>query len=587
MRSEGPATIPLLKRLLGHMGSSKRIVIACLVMLYVACSLLILAPKVAGNLLDYLSECIDTATDINMGTVLFIIVIIAVLYLLGYGLNILSAKYMRDVSGSIVHGYRIDIHRKLHKVPISYIDAHPHGDITARLTSDLSEMESLIRNDVLELFKNITLLVFVLLMMLSINLKLAVVYMLLMPVTVVLMTLISRRIGRSTMEQQVAVGEINGYLGDVIVNRSLIRSYNRESHFEGKFDVINERYHVSSLDANRTNALIEPLSILINNTGYICTAIFGGFMILSGELTLGGFMAYILYGQMISGPLTTTVSTAGLVQSELSALDRVFQVIDLEEEPDESGKKGLDPSSVRGEVRFDDVVFGYDGDRNVLDGVSFTAEPGTITAIVGPSGSGKTTVINLLMRFYEIQGGSITLDGEDIRDISRDELRKAFGMVLQESWVFDGTIAENIGYGKEGATMDEIRMVSRIVGCDEFIEGLPNGYDTMISEENLSFSAGEKQLLVLARTILSDPKILILDEATSKMDLSTELLVTKAMEDIMIGKTTFVIAHRLFTIRNADKIIFLDDGKIREVGTHDELMRLDGRYAEMYRSMSI
>ncbi len=576
----------LIKRLFSYMGDNRKLVVLSVILLVVGSFVLTLAPMKSGDVLDYLSACMGDGTPIDMGHVLFALLMIAVLYIFGYGTKILSSKWMLKVSRDVSHNFRRALHNKLHSLPINYIDTHPRGDITARLTNDMTTMETMVETDVVNLLANVIILVSILIMMVVINAKLALVYIALMPITFLLMKFITRVSRNGFKVQQSSVGRLNGFMGDIISNHSLIRAYNLESQSKERFVDIDGDFHRAYVKAKLTSGLITPLSTVINNIGYICTVVFGAFLIMENELTIGGFLAYLLYGQMVREPLNSTSTSLGQIQSGLSSLERLFEFLDSEDEPDETGKKGLDVSKVRGEVRFDDVVFGYTPERTLFDGVSFVAEPGTVNAIVGPSGAGKTTIINLLMRFYEIQGGTISLDGEDTKTIARNDLRKAFGMVLQESWVFGGTIAENIGYGKEGATMDEIREVARIVGCDTFIEALPNGYDTVISEENSCISVGEKQLLVLARTLLSDPSILILDEATSNMDARTEALVTKAMEDMMVGKTTFIIAHRLFTIRNADKIIFMRDGGIREVGSHDELMALDGQYADMYRSMS-
>lgn len=580
------SSVALLRRLFGYMGRNRRLVALSVVVLVIGSFALTLAPMKAGDVLDYLSACIADGVPIDLGHVALALMLIAGLYVVGHGFSIVSGRCMLKVSRDVTYNFRRALHNKLHRLPINYMDTHPRGDVTARLTNDMTTMETLVETDVTTLMTNIIVLVFVLLMMVAVNPKLALVYMALMPVAFLLTRLITKSTRRSFKAQQTSVGELNGYMGDVISNHSLVRSYNMEGASAERFDDINMRFHRAYVKAKFVSGFINPLSTIINNIGYICTAVFGAYLIMQGDLSLGGFLAYLMYGQMLSGPLSSTATSLGQVQSGFSALERLFEILDAEEEPDESDKATLDPSAVRGEVRFDDVVFGYTPDRILFDKVSFIAEPGTVTAIVGPSGAGKTTVINLLMRFYDIQGGTITLDGTDTRSINRDDLRKAFGMVLQESWVFGGTVAENIGYGKEGATMDEIRAAAEAVGCESFIETLPDGYDTRISEENSGISVGEKQLLVLARTVLSDPRILILDEATSNMDTRTEALVTKAMENMMEGKTTFIIAHRLFTIRNADKIIFMRDGSIREVGSHDELMRLDGQYADMYRSMS-
>ncbi len=576
----------LLKRLFGYMGSNKGLVVLSIAILVIGSFILTLAPMKAGDVLDYLSACIDGGLSPDMTHVLTALLMIALLYVVGYGTKILSSKWMLKVSRDVSHNFRRELHEKLHRLPINYIDTHPRGDVTARLTNDMTTMETMVETDVINLITNVIILLSILVMMIVINPTLALIYVVLMPVMFLIMKFITKISRRSFKVQQSSVGALNGFMGDVISNHSLIRAYNMESQSKERFGDIDAGFHRAYVKAKLVSGLINPLSTIAINIGYICTVVLGAYLIMANELTIGGFMAYMLYGQMVREPLNSTSTSLGQIQSGLSSLERLFEVLDAEEEPDETGKKGLDVSKVRGEIRFDDVVFGYVPDKTLFDGVSFVVEPGTVNAIVGPSGAGKTTIINLLMRFYEIQGGTISIDGEDTKSIARNDLRKAFGMVLQESWVFGGTIAENIGYGKEGATMEEIRRVSEIVGCDTFINTLPDGYDTRISEENSCISVGEKQLLVLARTLLSDPRILILDEATSNMDARTEAMVTKAMEEMMVGKTTFVIAHRLFTIRNADKIIFMRDGGIREVGSHDELMALDGQYADMYRSMS-
>ena len=354
-----------------------------------------------------------------------------------------------------------------------------------------------------------------------------------------------------------------------------------------KFDKINHQIFESFFKSRFYSGFIIPINTILTNIGYIGICVFGGYFIISGSLTIGTFLAFILYGQMLTEPLTTIGNNLNILQSGLSSLENILDVLNAEEEKDFENSEHLLEKDVKGEIEFKNVKFGYTEDKILMNDVNFIAKSGTTNAIVGPSGAGKTTIVNLLMRFYDINDGVIYLDGKNIYRIKRDDFRKSFGMVLQDSWVFEGTISENIGYGMENPTIEDIHKAAELVGCDKFINLLPDGYDTIISEENTNLSVGEKQLLVLARTIISDPKILILDEATSQMDTRTELLVTKAMEEMMKGRTTFIIAHRLFTIKNADKIIFMKNGDIKEVGNHKELLELNGLYAEMYKSGSI
>ena len=577
----------LFKRLGGYIHKDKKKFIFAIILLIAGNLSLSIAPKLVGNVIDYLSAYVSNGYNgLDITYLTLYLLGIAALYVFGNGATIVSNRITIIISRKVSKVFRNELYTKLNKVPINYLDTHPSGDIMARLTNDLITFETFISNDFTDFLVQILIIILVFIMMIIINPYLTVIYVILLPIAFAVTAFITNKTKKQFKIQQSSVGELNGFMGDIFSNHVLIKSYNMEEKSIETFNNINQKFHKSYVNAKFVSGFILPISLIINNLGYIGLTILGATFIINGQLTIGGFLAFLLYGQMLNAPLSKFASSMNQVQSDLASLERIFEIIDEAEEPDESHLATVDLDEVKGEIEFQNVEFGYIPEKQLFFDVSLKSEPGMVMAVVGPSGAGKTTLINLLMRFYEIDGGKILLDGKDIKEINRNELRNAFGMVLQDSWVFEGSIAENIAYGKEDATMDEIIEVSKLIGCDSFIDTLPEGYDTIISEENSQLSVGEKQLLVLARTVLSNPKILILDEATSNMDTRTENMVTQAMEHMMEGKTTFIIAHRLFTIKNADKIIFMKDGDIKEVGSHEELLKLDGLYAEMYKKAS-
>ena len=574
------------RRMLSDLGSSKRLLIACVVAVVLSKICLAVAPMVAGSITDAISSFVASGV-FDLDFVGMLCLVLAALYLAGYGTTGFVNKGCVRVAESLAQTYRMRMQRKLNKLPISYLDRHPAGDIQARATDNVTTAASMLESTAVTLVEQFTLLAAVFVMMLATDWRLTLIYVVTLPLTMAITLGISKIAQREFKSQLAINGDLAALVSDTYANHQAVKAFSCEKVKESQFDEINGKFFRSYVKSRFISGFVIPLSVLLSNFSYIALCVVGGVMLVGGQLSIGEFQAFIFFGNMVSTPLSTLASSMTNMQNGLAALERIYEFLDVEEETPDAPTRQLDTTALAGAVEFDHVRFGYAPDKTLMKDVSLRIEPGTVAAIVGPSGAGKTTLINLLMRFYDIDAGAIRLDGCDINAITREGLRSQFGIVLQDSWVFTGTIAENIAYGKPNASREEIESVAARAGCASFIEKLPQGYDTMVSEESSALSAGEKQLLCIARTILSDPKILILDEATSQVDTKTEYLITRAMEEMMRGKTSFMIAHRLFTIRNADVIIFMVDGDIKEVGSHDELIARRGLYASMYNSASL
>ena len=574
------------RRMLSDLGSSKRLLIACVVAVVLSKICLAVAPMVAGSITDAISSFVASGV-FDLDFVGMLCLVLAALYLAGYGTTGFVNKGCVRVAESLAQTYRMRMQRKLNKLPISYLDRHPAGDIQARATDNVTTAASMLESTAVTLVEQFTLLAAVFVMMLATDWRLTLIYVVTLPLTMAITLGISKIAQREFKSQLAINGDLAALVSDTYANHQAVKAFSCEKVKESQFDEINGKFFRSYVKSRFISGFVIPLSVLLSNFSYIALCVVGGVMLVGGQLSIGEFQAFIFFGNMVSTPLSTLASSMTNMQNGLAALERIYEFLDVEEETPDAPTRQLDTTALAGAVEFDHVRFGYTPDKTLMKDVSLRIEPGTVAAIVGPSGAGKTTLINLLMRFYDIDAGAIRLDGCDINAITREGLRSQFGIVLQDSWVFTGTIAENIAYGKPNASREEIESVAARAGCASFIEKLPQGYDTMVSEESSALSAGEKQLLCIARTILSDPKILILDEATSQVDTKTEYLITRAMEEMMRGKTSFMIAHRLFTIRNADVIIFMVDGDIKEVGSHDELIARRGLYASMYNSASL
>ena len=539
------------------------------------------APKVAGRLTDLLTS-IKADSGIDWQAVGWLAVMAALLYLVGNLLDGCVQKKMVWISQTLARRLRDQVAGKLNRLPIGYLDSHPAGDIQSIVSTDIHTVGEALESSIPTLFGEAVLLVSIFAMMLSTNWRLTLIYAITLPAVVAVMLLIGWGTKRSFAEQMDVQGELNAFVLDSCVNHLAITSFGCGDEKLEAFIRLNRKNTRSFVKSRFISGFTIPVGALAGNVSFILLCLLGGSMIIRGTLTLGSLQAFLFYGNMLSSPaLSVAGSIAALMQAQ-AAMERVRKLLEQEEIPADRPEEELDPDNLRGEITFEHVSFGYTPQRTLMHDVSFHVEKGMTVAIVGPSGAGKTTLINLLMRFYEIQGGRILLDGKDILKLSTTGVRSAFAMVLQDAWIFDGTVAENISYGRPDATKEEIVRAARIANCDSFIGKLPDGYDTWISAENGVLSAGEMQLIAIARCVLAKAKVLILDEATSQVDSRTEYMILQAMSRLREGQTCFMIAHRLYTIHHADKILFMMNGDIREAGTHEELMAMNGDYAKMY-----
>ena len=490
---------------------------------------------------------------------------------------------MAGVTQRVVLRLRMDVDEKLGRLPLRYFDSHPRGDLLSRVTNDIDNIGTSLQQSLTQLITSLLTIVGVLIMMLLISPLLAIVSLLAVPASLVVTIVIVRRSQQQFAAQWASTGALNGHVEEMHTGHAIVKAFGRQREAIETFDAENERLYDASRRAQFISGIIMPAMTLISNVGYVAIAVIGGLRVASGQMTLGDVTAFIQYSRQFTFPIVQTASIVNVLQSAVASAERVFELLD---EPEESA----DPMPATpldapvGAVRFEDVSFRYEPDRPLIDHLSLDVSAGATIAIVGPTGAGKTTLVNLLMRFYELDGGRILVDGIDTRELTRDALRRSFGMVLQDTWLFHGTIRENIAYGRLDAPEADLHDAAEAAHVDHFVRTLPDGYDTVIDDDATNLSAGEKQLLTIARAFLADPPILILDEATSSVDTRTEVLIQRAMARLMEGRTTFVIAHRLSTIRDADVILVMDHGRIVEQGTHAELLARGGAYAELYRS---
>ncbi|MFD8160961.1 ABC transporter ATP-binding protein [Streptomyces malaysiensis] len=508
---------------------------------------------------------------------------VTALYVVSSLLNLLQARVATVVVQRSVFRLREDVEHKLARLPLSYFDKQSRGEVLSRATNDIDNIQQTLQQTLSQIMASLLMIVGVLSMMFWISPLLALVALITVPVSVWVTTRIGKRAQPQFVAQWKTTGKLNAHIEEMYTGHSLVKVFGREKESAELFREQNDKLYEAGFRAQFISGLIQPSMTFIGNLNYVLVAVVGGLRVASGALSIGDVQAFVQYTRQFSQPLTQVASMANMVQSGVASAERVFELLDAPEqsaEPVEARR----PEVVRGQVAFEEVAFRYQPDKPLIEGLSLSVRPGQTVAIVGPTGAGKTTLVNLLMRFYEVSGGRITLDGVNIAEMSREELRSHFGMVLQDTWLFGGTIAENIAYGAQGAGFEKIVAAAKATYVDRFVRMLPDGYDTVIDEEGSNVSAGEKQLITIARAFLAEPSILVLDEATSSVDTRTEVLIQRAMALLRSGRTSFVIAHRLSTIRDADVILVMESGRIVEQGSHDALLAAGGAYARLYAS---
>ena len=505
------------------------------------------------------------------------------LYLLSAALRYLESWIMTNVTQKVTFQMRRDISLKINRLPLSYFDKQTYGEVLSRVTNDVDTISQTLNQSLSQIVSAVVMIAGIVAMMLSISWQMTVVALLVLPVSMGFVLLIAKKSQVQFTRQQTELGELNGHIEEMYAGHQVMRVFNGQARSLAKFTAINNQLHVSAWKSQFLSGLMWPIMNFVGNLGYVGVAVLGGWLAINGRLQVGDIQAFIQYMRQFNQPIEQTANIANVLQSTAAAAERVFEFIDEPEETRE-GRDLVKLEKVKGGVEFDNVTFGYNPDEPVIKGLSARVKPGQRVAIVGPTGAGKTTLVNLLMRFYEINSGAIKIDGVDIRQMKRSDVRQMFGMVLQDTWLFNGTIRQNLLYGNPTASEEEMVATAKEAHVDHFVRSLPGGYDMVLGEEATNISQGEKQLLTIARAMLARTPMLILDEATSSVDTRTEVLIQKAMDKLMQGKTSFVIAHRLSTIRDADLILVVRDGNIIEQGKHDELLQQGGFYAELYNS---
>ena len=577
-----------MKKLISYLSSYKLAILLVIVFAIGSSVFNIVGPKILGNATTKIFEGLvskvsNSGGGIDFDAIFRTLTILASLYIISSIFSFVQTFITSDISQKVSYNLRKSISEKINKLPLNYYDKKTNGEVLSRVTNDIDAISQNLNQILSQMITSATTLIGVLIMMLSISVTMTLVSLIVIPLSLVMIMLVVKKSQKHFRAQQEYLGHTNGHIEEMYSGHNIMKAFNGEEKAIEEFDKLSDTLYNSAWKSQFLSGMMMPIMTFIGNFGYVIVAIMGGFLAIRNKIQVGDILAFIQYVRSFMQPIAQTAQIANVMQQTAAAAERVFEFLE-EEEVVEDVKNPISTEGIEGAVEFDYVRFGYNEDKIIINDFSINIKPGQKVAIVGPTGAGKTTIVKLLMRFYELNGGKILIDGHDYRDFTRNDLRKIFGMVLQDTWLFNGSIMENIRYGRLDASDEEVIEAAKLAHAHHFIKTLADGYNMEINEEADNISQGQKQLLTIARAILSDPKILILDEATSSVDTRTEVLIQQAMENLMEGRTSFIIAHRLSTIKNADVILVMKDGDIVEQGTHEELLKSKGFYSELYNS---
>ena len=576
-----------IRKLMGYLSRYKIALVFVVIFAIGSTIFNIVGPKVLGKatteIYNGLISKVSGGSGIDFTKIGHIMLILLALYIASALFSFIQGYIMTGISQKLTYRLRKEISEKINRLPMNYFDKMTHGEILSRITNDVDTLSQSLNQSATQLITSVTTIIGVLVMMLSISPLMTIIALLILPVSMLFISLIVKRSQKYFKNQQEYLGHVNGQVEEIYGGLNIVKAFNKEEDVIETFDRDNDMLYQSAWKSQFLSGIMMPIMSFVGNLGYVAVVIFGGYLTIKGSIEVGDIQSFIQYVRQFTQPIQQVAQVTNMLQSTAAAAERVFEFLEEEEEI-QTQENVVPVESLESRVEFDHVKFGYNPDHVIIHDFSAKVEPGQKIAIVGPTGAGKTTIVKLLMRFYELNGGSIKVDGHDIRDFKRGDIRQIFGMVLQDTWLFKGSIEDNIRYGKLDATHEDVVEAAKAARVHRFVQTLPGGYDMELNEEASNVSQGQKQLLTIARAILADPKILILDEATSSVDTRTEVQIQKAMDTLMEGRTSFIIAHRLSTIRNADMILVMKDGDIVEHGNHDELLAKGGFYADLYNS---